>query len=135
MSRDVCWQIERLVDALIFQSNAINATSHVDPSNSEMALTEKPFQVVIILMDTEDFKEANNDGLNIPLRGNLELFGNVCRYSGYESNILDRVKLAKIRNCNPNAQLTIHYCGKNDKNKIFSLTYADFFIKFIKRVG
>ncbi len=135
MSRDVCWQIERLVDALIFQSSAMNTTSHVDPSNSEMTLNEIPFRVVIKLMDTDNFQEANNDGLKIPLQGNLELFGDVCRYSGYESEILDKVKLEKIRKCNPNTELTIYYCGKSDIKKIFSITYADFFIKFIKRVG
>jgi hypothetical protein len=135
MSRDVCWQIERLVDALIFKSMENDKTL---PSTSEMTLSEIPsaptpqFKVEICLLEDKCFKDANEDRLDIPRKSMLELVGNVCRYHGYESGVLTDPYLAVIRIIKPGTYLAVYYGGRYDSDKIFAITGDGFYIKFIK---
>ncbi len=109
-------------------------TSPVDPSNSEIqSAPTLSFYVLINLMNTDNFQNANKNGLNISQEGNLELFGNVCKYSGYESGVLNDNTLQGIRNINNETDLAVWYRAY-DPNKIFAIDGGQFLIDFIKRI-
>ncbi len=88
----------------------------------------------INLKDDKCFQEANAFNLNIIQTGKLELYGNVCRYSGYESGELTDYHLQRIRGIIPGTHLTLIY-GSDFKEKIFIITGGGVLIGFIKRLA
>ena len=100
---------------------------------SPSSVNPPSYSVNIELVYDQCFSDAGDDHMGIAIMGMLQIYGNRCRYSGYETEDLEESYITTIKKSITSTAFNLLY-DKSDKTKCFAISGEGISISFTKKV-